>query len=184
MSYIEKENLIKADIASIENRVRHAFNQGYDLGFKDGQKRAKEPTTKKNLEVEVEDCISRVQAVTRIRQLFPDIPTVNIMNSRGKWHEKYKPYLEVEYEIKNLPSVYPKSDDLIKANTQLKKQIEMLKLDRECDKPSDDYKRGWTDAITLALKETHDYYTEDGVFKAIQEESLIGVGMVVEEQGE
>lgn len=37
MSYIEKEKLIKADIASIENRVRHAFNQGYDLGFKDGK---------------------------------------------------------------------------------------------------------------------------------------------------
>ena len=41
MSYIEKEKLIKADIASIENRVRHAFNQGYDLGFNDGKKRAK-----------------------------------------------------------------------------------------------------------------------------------------------
>lgn len=41
MSYIEKEKLIKADIASIENRVRHAFNQGYDLGFKDGKERAK-----------------------------------------------------------------------------------------------------------------------------------------------
>lgn len=41
MSYIEKEKLIRADIASIENRVRHAFNQGYDLGFKDGKKRAK-----------------------------------------------------------------------------------------------------------------------------------------------
>lgn len=37
MSYIDKEKLIKADIASIENRVRHAFNQGYDLGFKDGK---------------------------------------------------------------------------------------------------------------------------------------------------
>ena len=48
--------------------------------------------------------------------------------------------------------------------------------------PSDEYKRGWTDAITLALKETTSYYTEDGVFKAIQEESLIGVGMMVEEQ--
>lgn len=41
MSYIEKEKLIKADIVSIENRVRHAFNQGYDLGLKDGEKRAK-----------------------------------------------------------------------------------------------------------------------------------------------
>ena len=38
MSFIEKEKLIKADIVSIENRVRHAFNQGYDLGFKDGKK--------------------------------------------------------------------------------------------------------------------------------------------------
>ncbi len=41
MSYIEKEKLIKADIASIENRVRHAFNQGYDLGFKTGKEKAK-----------------------------------------------------------------------------------------------------------------------------------------------
>lgn len=41
MSYIEKEKLIKADIASIENRVRHAFNQGYNLGFKDGKERTK-----------------------------------------------------------------------------------------------------------------------------------------------
>lgn len=41
MSYTEKEKLIKDDIASIENRVRHAFNQGYDLGFKDGKERAK-----------------------------------------------------------------------------------------------------------------------------------------------
>jgi flagellar biosynthesis/type III secretory pathway protein FliH len=37
MSYIEKEKLIKADIASIEKTVRHAFNQGYDLGYKEGK---------------------------------------------------------------------------------------------------------------------------------------------------
>ena len=41
MSYIEKEKLIKADIESIENRVRHAFNQGYDLGYKEGKEKAK-----------------------------------------------------------------------------------------------------------------------------------------------
>ena len=41
MSYIEKEKLIKADIVSIENIVRHAFNQGYDLGFKVGKEKAK-----------------------------------------------------------------------------------------------------------------------------------------------
>jgi hypothetical protein len=37
MGYIEKEKMIKADIASIENTVRHAFNQGYDLGYKEGK---------------------------------------------------------------------------------------------------------------------------------------------------
>ena len=36
MKSTEKERLIKSDIQSIENRVRHAFNQGYDLGYKDG----------------------------------------------------------------------------------------------------------------------------------------------------
>ncbi len=46
MSYIDKEKLIRADIASIENKVRHAFNQGYDLGFKEGKERAKTLETK------------------------------------------------------------------------------------------------------------------------------------------
>ncbi len=35
MSYVEKEKLIKADLTSIENRVRHAFNQGYQMGQDD-----------------------------------------------------------------------------------------------------------------------------------------------------
>ena len=37
MSYVEKEKLTKADLASIENRVRHAFNQGYELGRKESK---------------------------------------------------------------------------------------------------------------------------------------------------
>ena len=36
MKSAEKERLIKSDILSIESQVRHAFNQGYDLGYKDG----------------------------------------------------------------------------------------------------------------------------------------------------
>lgn len=35
MNEAEKERLIKKDIASIENRVRHAFNQGYEMGVKE-----------------------------------------------------------------------------------------------------------------------------------------------------
>ena len=34
MNEAEKERLIKKDIVSIENRVRHAFNQGYEIGVK------------------------------------------------------------------------------------------------------------------------------------------------------
>ena len=34
----EKERLIKDDLSSISNRVRHAFNQGYELGRKSIQK--------------------------------------------------------------------------------------------------------------------------------------------------
>lgn len=41
MNYQDKEKLIKADIASVENRIRHAFNQGYELGLKDGKERTK-----------------------------------------------------------------------------------------------------------------------------------------------
>ena len=41
MKSTEKERLIKSDISSIENRVRHAFNQGYDLGYKEGIEKSK-----------------------------------------------------------------------------------------------------------------------------------------------
>lgn len=34
MNEAEKERLIKKDLASIENRLRHAFNQGYEMGLK------------------------------------------------------------------------------------------------------------------------------------------------------
>ena len=42
------------------------------------------------------------------------------------------------------------------------------------------YKQGWHDAIEQALKETHSVHTEDGHFRVIQEETLIGVGMAYE----
>lgn len=35
MNEAEKERLIKKDIASIENKVRSAFNQGYEMGLKE-----------------------------------------------------------------------------------------------------------------------------------------------------
>lgn len=41
---------------------------------------------------------------------------------------------------------------------------------------TDVYKQGWHDAITTALKETHSVHTEEGYFRVVQEETLIGVG--------
>ena len=43
---------------------------------------------------------------------------------------------EVIKYLMELPSVYPKTSELIIENILLKKQLEMLNLDRECDKPS------------------------------------------------
>ena len=37
MNESEKERLIKKDIKSIENRVRSAFNQGYEMGLKESR---------------------------------------------------------------------------------------------------------------------------------------------------
>lgn len=46
---------------------------------------------------------------------------------------------------------------------------------------TDAYKQGWHDAITTALKETHSVHTEEGHFRVVQEETLIGVGMAYEQ---
>lgn len=37
----EKERLIHDDLCSIENKVRHAFNQGFELGLKQKQRHSK-----------------------------------------------------------------------------------------------------------------------------------------------
>lgn len=56
-----------------------------------------------------EDCISRKDALANIKNLYPDIPIVNIMGARQKWLEKYAPYFECENAIERLPSVHPKA---------------------------------------------------------------------------
>lgn len=81
MNEEEKERLIKKDIASIENRVRHAFNQGYEMGLKE----------RKNT---CEDAISR-QAVEKITWEEPSYTdALNVLT-------------EVREKIRQLPSVKP-----------------------------------------------------------------------------
>jgi hypothetical protein len=61
-------------------------------------------TTKNNLAV---DCISREQALGAIRNLYPGMPRVDFNGSLRKWVDKYKPYIECDDAIKQLPSVTP-----------------------------------------------------------------------------
>lgn len=35
----ERERLIKKDLESVENRIRHAYNQGFEMGMKAERKR-------------------------------------------------------------------------------------------------------------------------------------------------
>ena len=53
------------------------------------------------------DAISRQAALVSIKNLYPDMPVVDIMNARRKWLEKYAPYFECENAIEQLPSVNP-----------------------------------------------------------------------------
>ena len=94
-------------------------------------------------EVEAEDCISRSCVYTLLKDIKSDVD--------DGYGFQYEEWVD---EVKDLPTVYPKSEideDIYKAslnlqatalnnlwntNKQLKKELEMLKLDRECDKPS------------------------------------------------
>ena len=51
------------------------------------------------------DCISREQALVTIRNLYPGMPRVDFNGSLRKWVDKYKPYIECEDAIEELPSV-------------------------------------------------------------------------------
>lgn len=93
MNEAEKERLIKKDIVSIENRVRHAFNQGYEMVLKES--RSEIPNT-------CGDAISR-QAVLDIIKFedkwLLDAKEHNVDTKMAFWAIKSK--------ISELPSVTP-----------------------------------------------------------------------------
>lgn len=71
-------------------------------------------------ECEPENCVDRDMVLSHIHAWRND-ELVRMTN----------PLYYLEKRIKDLPISYPNNTDLIKANNQLKKQIEMLKLDRD-----------------------------------------------------
>lgn len=99
MNEAEKERLIKKDIVSIENRVRHAFNQGYEMGMKES--RSEIPNT-------CGDAISREEALQALcKAVHKNDDTIPCSNQRVSclWNKtKVQDYAE---EILNLPSVTP-----------------------------------------------------------------------------
>ena len=90
----EKERLIKKDMGSIENRVRHAFNQGYEMGLKEGCSEI--PNT-------CEDAVSRQAAIRAIEAL--QLP---IMREASTCYQfKFSGMSEAKEAVENLPSVTP-----------------------------------------------------------------------------
>lgn len=105
MNEAEKERLIKKDIVSIENRVRHAFNQGYEMGMKENKEQSGDeeldfvPEHKKIpctliIGKPCEDAISRAEALRHSHIEYDD---------DGEGHRVV--YVE---DIEELPSVTPK----------------------------------------------------------------------------
>lgn len=79
-----------------------------------------------------EDTISRKAALETIKNLYPDMPVMDIMDARWKWRKKYAPYIECENAIEQLPPVNP-----IKTVTNAK-EAEEYKIRPSEDKKSCD----------------------------------------------
>lgn len=110
MNEAEKERLIKKDIESIENRVRHAFNQGYEMGMKES--RSEIPNT-------CGDAISRNDVIDTLNNMHRYVADELTLCSTGKKFEGNEVFIvdDVYEEIaENLPSVNSQSikcDDAI-----------------------------------------------------------------------
>lgn len=55
-----------------------------------------------------DDAISRQAVLESIKNLYPDMPVMDIMGARRKWLEKYAPYFECENAVEHLPPVNPR----------------------------------------------------------------------------
>jgi hypothetical protein len=93
MNEAEKERLIKKDIRSIENRVRSAFNQGYEMGIKES--RSEIPNT-------CGDAVSRQTVLDIIA--FED---KWLFDANGHNANAHIAFSGLESRVKALPSVTP-----------------------------------------------------------------------------
>lgn len=150
MNESEKERLIKKDIESIENRVRHAFNQEYEMGLKEGCSEI--PNT-------CGDAISREELIEALDtwDKFGYAPTNELIPLRGNVDkDKYVPYIhydDVIESIKGMPSVTKQPcDDAISRQAVLNAMYEL------CDTGETLKENPWRDNPHI-----------DGVVEAIEE---------------
>lgn len=82
MNESEKERLIKKDIKSIENRVRSAFNQGYEMGMKENKERSGDAISRQA----VIDAISSDRYdYAALDRYVKDLPSVTPQQRTGRW---------------------------------------------------------------------------------------------------
>ena len=62
-----------------------------------------------------EDC--RQAVLASIKNLYPDMPVVDIFGARRKWLEKYAPYFECENAVEQLPPVTPQPKIIKESDT-------------------------------------------------------------------
>lgn len=89
------------------------LKEALDMAIKELEQ---ELTPKNDLAV---DCISREQALVAIRNLYPGMPRVDFNGSLRKWVDKYRPYIECDDAIKQLPSVTPREPRWIPVSERL-----------------------------------------------------------------
>lgn len=143
MNVEEKERLIKKDIKSIENRVRSAFNQGYDMGVKE-LKAYKEQSG---------DAISRQAAIGAFERFIHEL---------GIEDEPYN-YGEMALSVKNVQSVTPQQ-----VLDKIRAEIEHIGGDDEkvfCKNLNESYKQGLKDALKVIDK----YKAETVHFMQVEE---------------
>lgn len=102
MNVEEKERLIKKDIVSIENRVRHAFNQGYEMGLKENKKQSGDAISRQAVLYLVADYdLSMGQVVKAIHALPSVTPQQKMGQRTGRWKrisiDKYSEHAQYWY---------------------------------------------------------------------------------------
>jgi hypothetical protein len=77
--------------------------------------------------------ISRQTVLESIKNLYPDMPIMDIMGARRKWLKKYAPYFECENAVEQLPSVTPMQKSCDDVLDKIKAEITAIAINGQFD---------------------------------------------------